>query len=106
MRSPFRRARTVLLAALLLAGTARAQEKSLHWSDLAVRARLDAEGILHVEERQVMVFTGDIDERLELLARVAAAVAFFLDQVDDTHADSLSSSHARVACMTGSPPRV
>ncbi|HET9210324.1 MAG TPA: hypothetical protein VFR03_07990, partial [Thermoanaerobaculia bacterium] len=59
MRSPFRRARTVLLAALLLAGTARAQEKSLHWSDLAVRARLDAEGILHVEERQVMVFTGD-----------------------------------------------
>jgi uncharacterized membrane protein YgcG len=59
MRVPFLRAVGVLLPLLLLAGTAHAQEKSLRWSELAVRARLDAEGILHVEERQVMVFTGD-----------------------------------------------
>jgi hypothetical protein len=49
MSSPFRRARTVLLPLLLLAGAAHAQEKSLRWSELAVRARLDAEGVLQVE---------------------------------------------------------
>jgi uncharacterized membrane protein YgcG len=68
----------VLLALLLFPGLASAQEKSLHWAELAVRARLDAEGVLHVEERQVMVFTGDwnggerrfdlrLGERLQLL---------------------------------------
>src|SRR6476661_8136386 len=59
MRSPFRRVPAALLAALLLAGAARAQEKSLRWAEFAVRARLDAEGVLHVEERQAMAFTGD-----------------------------------------------
>jgi uncharacterized membrane protein YgcG len=59
MRSLSRRVPAVFLAALLLAGTARAQEKSLRWAELTVRARLDAAGVLHVEERQVMVFTGD-----------------------------------------------
>lgn len=51
----------VLLAALLLLLPAPvlAQEKSLHWDEMAVRARLDAQGVLHVEERQVIVFTGD-----------------------------------------------
>jgi uncharacterized membrane protein YgcG len=60
--SPLRRAGSaVLLAALLLLLPAPvlAQEKSLRWAEMAVRARLDAEGVLHVEERQVMVFTGD-----------------------------------------------
>jgi uncharacterized membrane protein YgcG len=47
------------LLALVLPGTALAEAKSLHWAELAVHARLDAGGVLHVEERHVMVFTGD-----------------------------------------------
>jgi hypothetical protein len=54
------RSRAVFLAVLLTAALPlAAQEKSLHWSEVAVRARLDAEGTLHVAERQAMVFTGD-----------------------------------------------
>jgi hypothetical protein len=54
------RSRAVLLAVLLIAALPLAgQEKSLHWSEVAVRARLDAQGTLHVAERQAMVFTGD-----------------------------------------------
>ena len=34
-------------------------QRQLHWDELAVTARLDANGVLDVEERQVMVFTGD-----------------------------------------------
>jgi uncharacterized membrane protein YgcG len=45
----------LLAAALPLA----AQERALHWSDVTVRAHLDAEGTLHVAERQTIVFTGD-----------------------------------------------
>jgi len=33
--------------------------RSLYWQDLEVTARLDAEGRLHVRERQTMVFSGD-----------------------------------------------
>jgi uncharacterized membrane protein YgcG len=33
--------------------------RELHWSDFAVKARLDAAGALHVVERQTIVFTGD-----------------------------------------------
>ncbi|HSN86107.1 MAG TPA: hypothetical protein VL025_05080, partial [Thermoanaerobaculia bacterium] len=59
--SPLNRlAMSLALAALCLqAPPALSQERSLYWSDLAVRARLDAQGTLHVEERQTMVFTGD-----------------------------------------------
>lgn len=53
-----RRLALLVLAALAPAGTASAQ-RSLHWNELAVRARLDADGFLHVEERQVIVFNGD-----------------------------------------------
>jgi uncharacterized membrane protein YgcG len=49
----------VLLALLLCPELAAAQAKSLHWAAMEVRARLDAEGVLHVEERQDMVFNGD-----------------------------------------------
>jgi uncharacterized membrane protein YgcG len=35
------------------------QERELHWRTVAVDARLDSTGTLHVRERQVMVFTGD-----------------------------------------------
>ncbi len=50
------------LAALwffLLTAAAVAPAKELHWSSVDVKARLDAEGALHVVERQAMVFTGD-----------------------------------------------
>src|SRR4029079_4578761 len=59
MRAPVRGFAVSFLLALVLTGTVFAQEKSLHWAELAVRARLDAAGVLHVEERHVMVFTGD-----------------------------------------------
>ncbi len=44
-------------AALLSASPASA--RNLHWKSLEVGAKLDAEGVLHVVERQHMVFTGD-----------------------------------------------
>lgn len=48
------------LSALCLGALpASSQDRSLYWKELAVRARLDAQGTLHVEERQTMVFTGD-----------------------------------------------
>ena len=43
---------------LLSPPIARGQEKELHWREMAVEARLDADGRLHVRERQAMVFTG------------------------------------------------
>jgi uncharacterized membrane protein YgcG len=48
-----RRVLLVLLAAVPL------YAKSLHWRSVDVRARLDADGRLHVVERQQMVFDGD-----------------------------------------------
>lgn len=36
-----------------------AAQKALHWRQLHVQARLDAEGRLHVAERHAMVFNGD-----------------------------------------------
>lgn len=60
MKSPRLSIRQGLCLALLLAALpAAAQEKSLRWAEVAVRAHLDAEGTLHVAERQTMVFTGD-----------------------------------------------
>ncbi len=35
------------------------QEKSLHYGTVSVEARLDSAGVLHVSERQEMVFNGD-----------------------------------------------
>lgn len=54
-------AATLTLAAALApaAAAALAQPRTLHWRQLAVEARLDASGDLHVVERQVMVFSGD-----------------------------------------------
>jgi uncharacterized membrane protein YgcG len=48
-----------VLPLLLLALPVHAQDRSLHWDEMAVQARLDEEGTLHVRERQTMVFTGD-----------------------------------------------
>jgi uncharacterized membrane protein YgcG len=47
------------LFVLLLAPAALFAEKSLFWRRLDVAARLDAQGALHVAERQAIVFTGD-----------------------------------------------
>lgn len=44
---------------LVLAGAVPAAGRELHWSSLDVKARLDAQGALHVVERHAMVFTGD-----------------------------------------------
>jgi uncharacterized membrane protein YgcG len=49
----------VFAVLLVLSLPLAAQEKTLHWADFAVRARLDADGALHVAERQTLVFTGD-----------------------------------------------
>lgn len=51
-----------LLLFLLLCGSARpalGQAKNLYWPEIAMRIRLDAEGTLHVTERQTMHFDGD-----------------------------------------------
>ena len=53
-----RAARAVAVLVLAAAPTA-AQERSLYWESLDVSGRLDAEGRLHVAERQTYVFTGD-----------------------------------------------
>lgn len=47
-----------LLSGVLGAGAARA-EKTLHWRAVDVKARLDGTGVLHIVERQAIVFTGD-----------------------------------------------
>lgn len=46
-------------AVLFLLGVSPVFAKSLYWRALDVDARLDAEGRMHVTERQVMVFDGD-----------------------------------------------
>src|SRR5687767_8898180 len=48
-----------LLPLLVVFLASRADARELHWRELSVRARLDAEGQLHVSERQQMVFTGE-----------------------------------------------
>jgi uncharacterized membrane protein YgcG len=52
------RALPVLLA-LLARPSGLLAEKSLSWRRLDVVARLDSQGVLHVSERQAIVFTGD-----------------------------------------------
>ncbi len=45
--------------ALVLAARAGAADRSISWDKLAVEAKIDADGNLHVEERQVISLTGD-----------------------------------------------
>ena len=47
------------LACAVLLAAAGADARELHWKSLDVAAELDASGVLHVRERQHMVFTGD-----------------------------------------------
>jgi len=52
---------TILVTLFVVFGApeAAAQPKTLRWTRVAVAAHLDAEGRLHVEERQSIVFNGD-----------------------------------------------
>jgi len=81
MKRAFDRAVLVWVFAMAAASSAAARE--LSWSSIDVKARLDADGALHVVERQAFVFTGDWNGgertfrlfrgqgvRLESLARV------------------------------------
>lgn len=56
---PRRHLRAVALLLAVAAAALPAQERELHWRSIDVDARLDGDGVLHVRERQVMVFTGD-----------------------------------------------
>lgn len=56
---PRRRLLWRLLPVLVIVQASRAGARELHWRELSVRARLDAEGQLHVSERHQMVFTGE-----------------------------------------------
>ena len=47
------------LVALLVAASPATAQRSLHWSDVRVDARLADDGTLHIVETQTMVFTGD-----------------------------------------------
>lgn len=58
MSAPIRFSSAFLLA-LSLSLPAAAQDRSLSWDEIAVSARLDERGTLHVQERQTFVFTGD-----------------------------------------------
>lgn len=52
----------MLIAVSLLAYLATAPafaERTMYWKELAVSARLDAEGVLHVQEAHTIVFSGD-----------------------------------------------
>ncbi len=57
--------RTLLLSGvglalwLIFVAPAATRARSLYWDEVAVTARLDAEGLLHVAEQQTMVFTGE-----------------------------------------------
>ncbi|HKI85925.1 MAG TPA: hypothetical protein VKA53_04180, partial [Thermoanaerobaculia bacterium] len=73
---------TVLLAlvpAFWVALPASAQ-RSLYWSAMAVKAHLDADGSLEVEERQDMVFTGDWNGG-ERIFRVASGQSLVLQDL-------------------------
>jgi uncharacterized membrane protein YgcG len=47
------------LVAILIAATPAAAQRSLHWRDFSVDARLAEDGTLRVVERQTIVFSGD-----------------------------------------------
>jgi hypothetical protein len=53
------KARALALFLALLSLPTAASARSLRWRSLDVRARLDADGLLHVSERQNMVFDGE-----------------------------------------------
>ena len=92
--------RRLFIVVLVAVAASSAFAKSLHWRDLAVAARLDADGVLHVVERQTIVFDGDWNGsertfrlrggqslRLESLSRVDRGVEKPLTEGDLDRAD-------------------
>jgi len=59
MRRPLHAMVAPLLALQLAATPALAQDRQLLWPAMHVDARLDSAGVLHVRERQTMLFSGD-----------------------------------------------
>jgi Predicted membrane protein (DUF2207) len=51
--------RAFLGTALVVAAAQAAEARTIHWKSLAVTARLDADGVLHVRERHHVLMTGD-----------------------------------------------
>ena len=47
------------IALLAVSAAAAANARTLHWKSIQVKATLDADGLLHVSERQNMIFDGD-----------------------------------------------
>jgi hypothetical protein len=68
----------LLLCAAAVALAASADARELHWKKIAVTARLDATGVLHVRERQHMVMTGDWNGG-ERLFRIEASQDLLLE---------------------------
>jgi uncharacterized membrane protein YgcG len=61
--------------------------RELHWDELSVEAHLDADGRLHVREKQVMVFTGDWNGG-ERKFSIRPRQALFLDGMSRVDAQS------------------
>jgi hypothetical protein len=76
-----------------LAGSAQAQDRTLSWPDVAVTAHLDADGVLHVSERQRMRFTGEWNGG-ERRFNVKFAQRFEFERL--VRLDSAGSVHAMV----------
>ncbi|HUO84472.1 MAG TPA: DUF2207 domain-containing protein [Thermoanaerobaculia bacterium] len=91
---PFLLAMAVALAALPLSA------RSLHWSSFDVTARLDADGRLHVVERQAMVFDGDWNGG-ERIFRLAPAQDLELHRVG-----RIDPSGSRIDLIRGDLDRV
>lgn len=77
------RLKPLVVCAVLLAAS-QAQARDLYWKSLAVAAELDAEGVLHIRERQHMVLTGDWNggERVFRLAPGQEIVLHGMTRVD------------------------
>ncbi len=81
---------TAAFLLLELSATPASAQRSLHWRELAIDARLDATGRLHVREQQTVVFTGDWNGG-ERRFRVRPREDFRFESL--TRLDSLSGEH-------------
>jgi uncharacterized membrane protein YgcG len=80
----------LLVAGVVLLGAPEAGARELFWKSLAVVAELDADGVLHVRERQHMVFTGDWNggERIFRVAPGQEIVLHGMTRVEPTTGSS------------------
>ena len=78
--------RICALLALVLAATPVAAQRSLHWSDVRIEARLSEDGTLRVVETQAIVFTGDWnggERRFDLRPRKVGEQGELREALDD-----------------------